>query len=98
MTVLRGRATEYEQHIPYQPFSDVLADHDVELTDPGVGDDRGDRFGLYRSVAKLLVRIARTGSGPGRGLVVALDDPHGADPTSLELLDHLVRHPPHAPS
>ncbi|WP_371674551.1 AAA family ATPase [Streptomyces sp. NBC_00289] len=95
MTVLRGRATEYEQHIPYQPFNDALADHDLELTDPdGVGDGRrGDRFGLHRSVARLLARIA----GDGPGLVVALDDLHWADPASLELVDHLVRHPPHAP-
>ncbi|MFJ2238306.1 ATP-binding protein [Streptomyces sp. NPDC087859] len=95
MTVLRGRASEYEQHIPYQPFSDALADHDMELADPGAMDARGDRFGLQRSIAKLLVRIAR--SGPGPGLVVALDDLHWADPASLELLDHVVRHPPNAP-
>lgn len=95
MTVLRGRATEYEQHIPYQPFSDALADHDMELTDPGAKEARGDRFGLQRSIAKLLVRIAR--SSPGPGLVVALDDLHWADPASLELLDHVVRHPPNAP-
>ncbi|UUU29142.1 AAA family ATPase [Streptomyces sp. CA-210063] len=110
MTVLRGRATEYEQHIPYQPFRDALADHDMELTDRGgAGDGHSDRFGLHRSVAKLLVRIATAGGGTGRrtghgtgrplgrGLVVALDDLHWADPASLELLDHLVRHPPHAP-
>lgn len=95
MTVLRGRATEYEQHIPYQPFSDALADHDMELTDRGARDGRADRFGLQRSIAKLLVRIAR--SGPGPGLVVALDDLHWADAASLELLDHVVRHPPNAP-
>jgi DNA-binding CsgD family transcriptional regulator len=91
MTVLRGRATEYEQHIPYQPFSDALGGLDTEpRTEP-----KDDRFGLYRSVAKLLAGIA--GTGPGRGLVVALDDLHWADPASLELLDHLVRHPPNAP-
>ncbi|MEW2569779.1 AAA family ATPase [Streptomyces sp. NPDC047070] len=93
MTVLRGRATEYEQHIPYQPFSDALADHDLELTEPGAEDARGDRFGLQRSIAKLFVRIARTGPG----LLVAMDDLHWADPASLELLDHVVRHPPNAP-
>ncbi|WP_405736764.1 AAA family ATPase [Streptomyces sp. NBC_01537] len=87
MTVLRGRATEYERHIPYRPFSDALGGRKTELKD--------DRFGLYRSVAKLLAGIA--GAGPGRGLVVALDDLHWADPASLELLDHLVRHPPDAP-
>ncbi|MEE1763407.1 ATP-binding protein [Streptomyces sp. SP18BB07] len=96
MTVLRGRATEYEQHIPYQPFSEALADHYGDLTDPGAaGGGRGDRFGLYRSVAKSLELIA--GPGFGHGLVVALDDLHWGDPASLELLGHLVRHPPHAP-
>ncbi|MFI2352468.1 AAA family ATPase [Streptomyces sp. NPDC019443] len=89
MTVLRGRATEYERHIPYQPFTDALAELDVDAgLDSGLGVS--DRFELHRSVAKLLVRIA----GTGPGLVVALDDLHWADPASLELLDHLVRHPP----
>ncbi|PSM42733.1 LuxR family transcriptional regulator [Streptomyces dioscori] len=93
MTVLRGRAAEYEQHIPYRPFSDALADHDMEWTEPDVEDARGDRFGLQRSIAKLFVRIARTGPG----LFLAMDDLHWADPASLELLDHVVRHPPNAP-
>lgn len=107
MTVLHGWATEYEQHIPYRPFSDALADHDVALADPGAGaGHQGNRFGLHRSVAKLLAEIAEPGPEPGpeagrrplgRGLVVALDDLHWADPASLELLDHLVRHPPYAP-
>ncbi|MFF3501658.1 AAA family ATPase [Streptomyces sp. NPDC003247] len=92
MRVLRGRAAEYEQHLPYRPFSDALADHGPELADPAAGQGRrGDRFGLHRSVARLLGRVAAS------GLVVALDDLHWADPASLELLDHLVRHPPHAP-
>ncbi|MET9468748.1 AAA family ATPase [Streptomyces sp. NPDC006544] len=38
-----------------------------------------------------------TGRSTGGGLLVALDDLHWADPASLELLDHLVRHPPRAP-
>ncbi|KAA0924117.1 LuxR family transcriptional regulator, partial [Streptomyces apricus] len=93
MTVLRGRATEYERHIPYRPFSDALADHDVQVTQPGAQDAHGDRFGLQRTLARQLAHIAR--SGPG--LCVAVDDLHWADPASLELLDHLVRHPPDAP-
>ncbi|MGW6688950.1 AAA family ATPase [Streptomyces sp. NPDC054961] len=39
----------------------------------------------------------RTGRSAGGGLLIALDDLHWADPASLELLDHLVRHPPRAP-
>ncbi|MFJ5776363.1 AAA family ATPase [Streptomyces sp. NPDC093094] len=92
-TVLRGRASEYERHLPYQPFSDALADIGLELMDPATGQGRlGDRFGLHRSAAELLGRTAAES-----GLVVALDDLHWADPASLELLDHLVRHPPRAP-
>ncbi|MEU1472908.1 AAA family ATPase [Streptomyces sp. NPDC005761] len=109
MTVLRGRATEYERHLPFQPFSDAFADLDHRplgvapaLLDavapmlggrgsgpvPRPGTSTTDRFGLHRASARLLARLGQEG-----GLVVALDDVHWADPASLELLDHLVRHP-----
>lgn len=108
LRVLRGRATEYEQHTPFQPFTDAFADVDLALLDgdpgladaapvlrgvsgalrvPGGGPGTADRFGLYRAVARLLARLG------GSGLVLALDDLHWADPASLELLDHLIRHP-----
>ncbi|MDX2911140.1 helix-turn-helix transcriptional regulator [Streptomyces griseiscabiei] len=92
MTVLRGRATEYEQQLPYQPLADALADLDTELRMPSSPADvhTMDRFALQRAVSALLARIAQAGDG----LVVALDDVHWADPASQELLDHLVRHPP----
>ncbi|WP_328507907.1 helix-turn-helix transcriptional regulator [Streptomyces sp. NBC_00391] len=92
MTVLRGRATEYERHLPYQPLADALADLDAEagIPSPLAEVHTMDRFALQRAAAAFLARIARTGNG----LVVALDDVHWADPASLELLDHLVRHPP----
>ncbi|MCX5416129.1 AAA family ATPase [Streptomyces sp. NBC_00059] len=107
-TVLRGRATEYEQHLPFQPFADAFADMDdrgpspeSELLDavspvlggrvtgpsPATGPHTVDRFALHRSTARLLAQLG------AEGLVVALDDMHWADPASLELLDHLVRHP-----
>ncbi|MGW0712197.1 helix-turn-helix transcriptional regulator [Streptomyces sp. NPDC002643] len=93
-TVLRGRATEYERHLPYQPLADALADLDPdagpEAESPFAGGHSRDRFALQRAVADHLARIAEAGGG----LVVALDDIHWADPASLELLDHLVRHPP----
>lgn len=104
MTVLRGRATEYEQHIPFQPFTEALADlppgaaagfPDADAVAPllhgGSGrprpDGPADRFGLHRATAALLAHLA------GPGLLVALDDLHWADAASLELVDHLVRHP-----
>ncbi|MFD9303398.1 AAA family ATPase [Streptomyces sp. NPDC060048] len=108
VTVLRGRATEYERHSPFRPFADAFADLDeralrafpvlAELSPalrgvmegPG-GPDAGDRFGLYQATAAVLGRLG------GAGLVVVLDDLHWADPASLELVDHLVRHPAPAP-
>ncbi|WP_328747072.1 AAA family ATPase [Streptomyces sp. NBC_00285] len=102
MTVLRGRATEYERQVPFQVFTDALAHLEPHALDGFQETDAiapllqrsgaVDRFGLHRSAAALLARLA----GPS-GLLLALDDLHWADPASLELLDHLVRHPVHAP-
>ncbi|MGW7210737.1 ATP-binding protein, partial [Streptomyces sp. NPDC054837] len=102
MLVLRGRATEYERQVPFQVFTDALAHLDPHVLDGSQETDavatllqRGgalDRFGLHRSTAVLLARLAASS-----GLLLALDDLHWADSASLELLDHLVRHPLHAP-
>ncbi|MFE9842953.1 helix-turn-helix transcriptional regulator [Streptomyces goshikiensis] len=128
LTVLRGRATEYERHIPFRVFGDAFADLDPELlrglgapgatwaasagaaadgisanpaVDPaGIGAGAGagvsavDRFAAHRATARLLTAL---GGRTGAGLLIALDDLHWADPASLELLDHLVRHPLRAP-
>ncbi|MGW2477037.1 ATP-binding protein [Streptomyces sp. NPDC001665] len=104
VTVLRGRAAEYEQQLPFHPFTDAFAGLDDGPTrDPDLlevvsrflaGSDTGprsaigDRFGLHRSVARALALLSRRG-----GLVVALDDLHWADSATVELVDHLVRHP-----
>ncbi|MDX3749405.1 helix-turn-helix transcriptional regulator [Streptomyces sp. AK08-02] len=102
MTVLRGRATEYERQVPFQVFTDALAHLDPHALDGFQEADAVapllqrsgtvDRFALHRSTAVLLARLAAPS-----GLLLALDDLHWADPASLELLDHLVRHPVHAP-
>ncbi|MFB6809358.1 AAA family ATPase [Streptomyces sp. NPDC056387] len=186
LTVLRGRATEYERHIPFRLFTDAFADLDPEATrgqeadpavapvlygttgpteraaaahraagtnraagtepypgtdraagtepyagvagvpaadpgppaDPGRDRDRDrdpyggsgggsgglggpeapvDRFLVHRAAARMLTTLARDTGGGRRGLLIALDDLHWADPASLELLDHLVRHPPRGP-
>ncbi|MFF5209227.1 helix-turn-helix transcriptional regulator [Streptosporangium sp. NPDC000396] len=108
VTVLYGQATEYERHTPFQPFTDAFADLDplalspvselAEAASPVLGRPasspaqlHADRFGLYRTTAALLAHLGR------EGLVVALDDLHWADPSSLELLDYLIRHPVRAP-
>ncbi|WP_189146799.1 helix-turn-helix transcriptional regulator [Streptomyces lacrimifluminis] len=96
--VLRGRATEYERHIPFQPFTDAFSDLAPEAVEsfPAAaevapvlsGTPRStDRFHLHRATAALLTHTATS------PLVVVLDDMHWADAASLELLDHLVRHP-----
>ncbi|WP_329344560.1 AAA family ATPase [Streptomyces sp. NBC_00663] len=107
LTVLRGRATEYEREVPFQVFTDALADldphtldgfHEADAVSPLLQrsaarqSDAADRFGLHRSTAALLARLAAPS-----GLLLALDDLHWADSASLELLDHLVRHAVHAP-
>ncbi|MBM0274991.1 AAA family ATPase [Micromonospora sp. STR1s_6] len=51
-----------------------------------------ERHQLYRTVRELLTETAG-----GGGLVVVLDDVHWADEGSVELLDHLVRHPADGP-
>ncbi|MFI6010875.1 AAA family ATPase [Streptomyces sp. NPDC051243] len=99
--VLRGRATEYESHIPFQPFTDAFADLDpvtlasfpalAEVAPVLSGVPRhADRFDLHRATAALLTHAAAS------PLVMVLDDMHWADAASLELLDHFVRHPPRA--
>lgn len=51
-----------------------------------------DAYWLIRAMRTLIGRAAEA-----NGLLLVLDDVHRADPLSLQLLDHLVRHPPQAP-
>ncbi|MDX3751014.1 helix-turn-helix transcriptional regulator [Streptomyces sp. AK08-02] len=105
MTVLRGRATEYEQHIPFQPFTDAIADLDprVLASFPALAEVAPMLYGAAREPSPGRSEVDRFGLHRatagllnrigGSGLLVALDDMHWADPAALELLDHLVRHP-----
>ncbi|MFC9280512.1 AAA family ATPase [Streptomyces collinus] len=109
ITALRGRATEYEQHVPYRMFTDALADPGPLDADPalalalaearsvlcGIGKEPGD--GSAEGTAARFGphrAIAASLTRLGeQGLVLALDDLHWADPASRELVDHLIRHP-----
>ncbi|WP_333773379.1 helix-turn-helix transcriptional regulator [Streptomyces sp. IBSBF 3136] len=105
-TTLRGRATEYEQHVPYRLFTDALADPGPLAADPalpeahsllcGIGKGPGDGSAEGTAARFGLHRaIAASLTHLGKqGLVLALDDLHWADPASRELVDHLIRHPP----
>ena len=59
------------------------------LVRPGGGRDMTGRYRIYRAIRRLLEELA-----DARGLVLILDDVHWADNASIELLDHLARHPP----
>ncbi|GIH25929.1 hypothetical protein Aph01nite_42390 [Acrocarpospora phusangensis] len=106
---LWGRAAEFEQVIPFSALVDALDGHleDARIPpDPLLatvfpalgaaaepGDDRSGlaRYRLYRAVIGLLERLAEPS-----GLVLILDDVHWADGSTIDFLDHVVRHPPAA--
>jgi ATP/maltotriose-dependent transcriptional regulator MalT len=123
LTVLSGRASEFEQDIPFGVIVDALEDHldlhgkdlaerigteptrllgtvfptltrSADQVAPGEAPmDPGQvRYRLHRTIRRLLDELAEE-----PGLVVILDDLHWADDSSIDVLDHLVRHPPHAP-
>ena len=84
--VVAGRAGEFERHVPFGVLSgDTLSTVDIH------GAIDVERYQLHRAIRTRLVELAAPA-----GLVLLLDDVHWADDASLELLDHLVRHPPRA--
>ena len=52
-----------------------------------------ERYRTYRAVRALLEELAAT-----QPVVLILDDLHWADPASVELLSHLLAHPPQGPT
>ncbi|MFI0445754.1 ATP-binding protein [Actinomadura sp. 6N118] len=66
---------------------------DVAAAPPTASEhgSRVARYQLHRTVRHLLEQLAAT-----NGLVLILDDLHWADEATIELLDHIVRHPPRA--
>ncbi|MFB7607618.1 helix-turn-helix transcriptional regulator [Streptomyces gardneri] len=106
-TVLRGRAgtAEGDGGTPFQAVLDACADLDhgkraavpalaelARLVEEANGGEAQQGHGaLVRRIGAALGRV------PAPGLVLLLDDLHRADPATAALLDHLLRHPPHAP-
>lgn len=84
-TVLTGHASESDRGSRFGVFVDMLGDHVASL-------DLIEPWRLRLGIRALLEKPA-----PGRGLVLMLDDLHWGDDASLELLGHLVRHPPRRP-
>jgi DNA-binding CsgD family transcriptional regulator/tetratricopeptide (TPR) repeat protein len=75
-----ARLSEGERRLLGSVFAGIAAD--VPAVAP-------DRYRLFRAVRGLLELLAESG-----GLVLVLDDVHWADESSVELLDHLLRHAP----
>src|SRR4029077_3683146 len=76
-------------------FAGELADELGVLTRGGGGGAGGlqdERYRTHRAVAALLEGLAQA-----RPVVITLDDVHWADESSLELIAHLVHHPPRGP-
>ncbi|MDF5757112.1 LuxR family transcriptional regulator [Spongiactinospora sp. TRM90649] len=93
---LESRATDLAERLPAAQMHlltaaiPALADLLPGAAAPMAGDQSGlGRYRLYRAVRLLLEELAAPD-----GLALILDDVHWADVTTIELLDHLVRHPP----
>ena len=74
------RLSESERRLLGSVFAGILTDVPAEAA---------DRYRLFRAVRNLLELLAESG-----GLMLVLDDVHWADESSVELLDHLLRHAP----
>ncbi|MFE7598539.1 AAA family ATPase [Streptomyces sp. NPDC057494] len=100
-TVLHGRAGSVHepatplQPVVFQPFVDAFAD--LDHRDRAAAPDLAalaslvESAGEVRRIAAALARVVTP------GLVLVLDDLHTADPASVALVDHLLRHPPRSP-
>jgi DNA-binding CsgD family transcriptional regulator len=91
--VFTGRGSEFETGVPYGPVIDALDDH-LRARGRALDDILGatldaERFQAHRAVRVLLEDLAPA--------VLALDDLHWADAATVELVCHLLRHPPAAP-
>lgn len=88
--VLTGRATEFERSAPFGVWLDALASGDRRIPVDGLRRAflEGTRHRLYQTVRDVL--------GHAAGLLL-LDDVHWADDASVDVIDHLVRHPPAGP-
>ncbi|BFU44913.1 ATP-binding protein [Krasilnikovia sp. MM14-A1004] len=107
LRTITGRATEFEQDVPFAPLVEALDDHarhtggappapaelrpleNVLLAGPGPDDSAVARFRSMRALRRALEELAAPS-----GLVLLLDDVHWADPSSVDLLEFLLRRPP----
>lgn len=80
-TVLTGRCSQDDGAPPLWPWASVLRDLGRDLPTDSSDDDEGGRFRTWESIVAAVVEAS--GQGP---VVVALDDLHWADASSLRVL------------
>lgn len=86
LTVCAGRATEFEQEVPFAMYAEALEPVGADLRTAGA---ETDRYRIYAGVRRAL---------DGAGVALLLDDLHWADQASLELTEYLLRKPPRPPA
>ncbi|MBP2327214.1 DNA-binding CsgD family transcriptional regulator/tetratricopeptide (TPR) repeat protein [Kibdelosporangium banguiense] len=111
LVVLRGRATEFEQNIPFGVFIDAFEQFEHLAETHALDAELADVLSVLRAAA-----LSRADDRPvemdryrlfrgvrrlferqsGRGILLVLDDLHWADPASLDLAEYLLRRPPRA--
>ncbi len=87
-TVAWGRCWEGPGTPAYWPWLQVLRHLGLELEAPAAGDQHEARFRLFDAVTQRLLALAGAAARP---LVIALDDAHAADQSSLLLLQFVAR-------
>ncbi|MFI7230549.1 ATP-binding protein [Nonomuraea angiospora] len=102
---IKGRATEFERSVPFGLWLDALAHTGrhagastplAEAREALLGGAAPAGVGIERHRGHRRVRALLERAAEPAGLLVLLDDAQWADGGSVELLDHLVRHPPDA--
>ena len=83
-TVLIGRCLPYGEGITFWPLVEILQQVRGTLADEGLLDAAAPEQ-IFRDVRKLLESLARE-----RPLVLMLEDIHWAEPTFLDLIEHLA--------
>jgi class 3 adenylate cyclase/tetratricopeptide (TPR) repeat protein len=84
-TVLRGRCLAYGEGITFWPLQEILlslSERPAEAPDPEQATSTEETFWAYR---KLFEAFAQE-----RPLVLVLEDIHWAEPTLLDLIEHIV--------
>jgi predicted ATPase len=108
--VLSGRAAEIESGAPWALVLDALDDAGSHpelaahadrlrarlLARAPSAQDRDQVIGVERHRTHRRARALLEACALPSGLLLLLDDVHWADAASAELIDYLVRHPPHA--